>query len=174
MYSRILGTGSYLPERQMDNQELSQMVETSDEWIVSRTGIHSRHIAAEDEAASDLAFKASLKAIENAGIEAADLDLIIVATTTPDLIFPSTACLLQDKLGVRNHGGAFDIQAVCSGFVYALSVADSFIRSGMHRTVLVVGAEVMSRIVDWTDRSNCILFGDGAGAMILQASQQPG
>ncbi|HVC49207.1 MAG TPA: beta-ketoacyl-ACP synthase III [Burkholderiales bacterium] len=174
MFSRILGTGAYLPQRELGNKELSLMVDTSDEWIVSRTGIYSRHIAAADEATSDLAFHASRQAIDNSRIDPASIDLVIVATTTPDLVFPSTACILQDKLGIHNHGGAFDIQAVCSGFVYALSVADSFIHSGMHRTILVVGAEVMSRIVDWTDRSNCILFGDGAGAMILQASDEEG
>ena len=172
-YSSIAGTGSYLPQRVLTNAELEHMVETTDEWIVSRTGIKQRHIAADDEFTSDLAYQASLRAIEAAGISAAQIDLIIVATTTPDHVFPSTACLLQNKLGI---GGcpAFDMQAVCSGFVYGLATADQFIKSGMAKCVLVVGAETMSRITDWSDRSNCILWGDGAGAVILTASDEPG
>jgi len=172
-YSSIAGTGSYLPQRVLTNAELEHMVETTDEWIVSRTGIKQRHIAADDEFTSDLAYRASLRAIEAAGISAAQIDLIIVATTTPDHVFPSTACLLQNKLGI---GGcpAFDMQAVCSGFVYGLATADQFIKSGMAKCVLVVGAETMSRITDWSDRSNCILWGDGAGAVILTASDEPG
>jgi len=172
-YSRIAGTGSYLPARVLANAELAQQVDTSDEWIVTRTGIRERRIAAADELTSDLALKASLAAMEAAGFAATDIDLIIVATTTPDVVFPSTACILQDKLGV--HGfPAFDVQAVCAGFVYALATADQFIRGGMAKTALVVGAEVFSRILDWDDRSTCVLFGDGAGAVVLKATDQPG
>ncbi len=172
-YSRIIGTGGYLPEKVLSNRDLEEMVDTSDQWIRERTGIVKRHIAAEDETTCDLAEQASRKALEAAGLEAQDLDLIIVATTTPDKIFPSTACLLQQRLG--NHGCAsFDIQAVCTGFIYALGVADKFIRTGSARNALVVGAETLSRIVDWTDRGTCILFGDGAGAVVLQASEEPG
>ncbi|MBL8509210.1 beta-ketoacyl-ACP synthase III [Chitinimonas sp. JJ19] len=172
-YSRIAGTGSYLPARVLANAELAQQVDTSDEWIVTRTGIRERRIAAADELTSDLALKASLAAMEAAGVTAADIDLIIVATTTPDVVFPSTACILQDKLGV--HGfPAFDVQAVCAGFVYALATADQFVRGGMAKTALVVGAEVFSRILDWDDRSTCVLFGDGAGAVVLKATEQPG
>ena len=173
IYSRITGTGGYLPERILTNQELEKLVDTNDEWIVDRTGIKERRIAAEGENTVDLAEQASRRAIEAAGIQASDIDLIIVATTTPDQVFPSTACLLQDRLDI--HGcPAFDVQAVCTGFVYALAVADKFIKSGSHKTALVVGAETMSRITDWTDRGTCILFGDGAGAVILQASEEPG
>lgn len=172
-YSRIAGTGSYLPQRIMTNADLERMVDTTDEWIVSRTGIRQRHIAADDEYTSDLAYHAAQRAIEAAGIAAQDIDLIIVATTTPDRIFPSTACLLQSKLQVAGCP-AFDIQAVCSGFVYALTTADQFIRTGSAKCALVVGAETISRITDWNDRSNCILWGDGAGAVILQASDEPG
>ena len=173
IYSRIAGTGGYLPERILTNQELEKLVDTSDEWITERTGIKERRIAAEGENTVDLAEQASRRAIEAAGIKASDIDLIIVATTTPDQVFPSTACLLQDRLDI--HGcPAFDVQAVCTGFVYALAVADKFIKSGTHKTALVVGAETMSRITDWTDRGTCILFGDGAGAVILQASEEPG
>jgi 3-oxoacyl-[acyl-carrier-protein] synthase-3 len=172
-YSRIAGTGGYLPERILTNAELETMVDTTDEWIVTRTGIRERHIAADDEFTSDLAYKAALLAIESAGIQPQDIDMIIVATTTPDRVFPSTACLVQDKLGIHNCP-AFDVQAVCSGFIYALGTADSFIRSGGARQILVIGAETMSRITDWTDRSNCILWGDGAGAVVLQASDEPG
>ena len=172
-YSRIVGTGGHLPEKVLSNQDLEKMVDTSDQWIRERTGIIKRHIAAEDETTCDLAEQASLKALEAAGLEAQELDLIIVATTTPDKIFPSTACLLQQRLGNRGCA-AFDIQAVCTGFIYALGVADKFIRSGSVRNALVVGAETLSRIVDWTDRGTCILFGDGAGAVVLQASEEPG
>ncbi|MBE0510079.1 MAG: ketoacyl-ACP synthase III [Chromatiales bacterium] len=173
IYSRITGTGGYLPERILTNQELEKLVDTNDEWIVERTGIKERRIAEEGENTVDLAEQASRRAIEAAGIQTSDIDLIIVATTTPDQVFPSTACLLQDRLDI--HGcPAFDVQAVCTGFVYALAVADKFIKSGSHKTALVVGAETMSRITDWTDRGTCILFGDGAGAVILQASEEAG
>ena len=173
IYSRIAGTGSYLPEKVLSNQDLEKMVETSDQWIQERTGIRKRHIAADDQTTCDLAEQAARRALEAAGKSAEDLDLIVVATTTPDKIFPSTACLLQQRLG--NHGcAAFDIQAVCTGFVYAMGVADKFIKTGAARTALVVGAETLSRIVDWTDRGTCILFGDGAGAMVLEASDTPG
>lgn len=172
-YSRIAGTGSYLPEKILTNAELERMVETTDEWIVARTGIRERHIAAEGEFTSDLAEKAARQAIAAAGIATDAIDLIIVATTTPDRIFPSSACLLQSKLGIAGCP-AFDVQAVCSGFVYALATADQFIKSGAAKCALVIGAETISRITDWTDRSNCILWGDGAGAVILQASEEPG
>ncbi|MEI6227835.1 MAG: beta-ketoacyl-ACP synthase III [Methylophilaceae bacterium] len=171
--SRIAGTGSYLPEKVLTNADLEHMVDTTDEWIFSRTGIRERHIVADNEFTSDLALQAAYKAIESAGIKADDIDLIIVATTTPDKIFPSTACILQRKLGVAGCP-AFDVQAVCSGFVYALATADNFIKAGAAKCALVIGAESFSRITDWTDRGNCILWGDGAGAVILQASQEPG
>ena len=174
MYSRIIGTGSYLPGKVLTNFDLEKIVETSHDWIVSRSGIVERHIAADDEMTSDLALQASLRAIETAGISADKIDLVIVATTSPDKMFPSTACILQDKLGIRNCGAAFDIQAVCGGFVYALNTADLYIRGGQARTALVVGAEVLSRMLDWTDRTTCVLFGDGAGAVVLQASETPG
>ena len=173
MHSRIVGTGGYLPEKVLTNTDLEKMVETSDQWIVERTGIRQRHVASDSQTTSDLAFEASKDAIESAGISPQDIDLIIVATTTPDLVFPSTACLLQEKLNI--HGcAAFDVQAVCTGFVYALATADKFIKSGSNKCALVVGAETLSRVVDWTDRGTCILFGDGAGAVILQASEEPG
>ncbi len=172
-YSRIAGTGSYLPKKILTNADLEAMVDTTDEWIVSRTGIRQRHIAADGEFTSDLSVEAARRALVSAGIEASEIDLIIIATTTPDRIFPSTACLVQDKLGISNCP-AFDIQAVCSGFVYAIATADNFIKSGSAKCVLVVGAETMSRITDWTDRSNCILWGDGAGAVILKASDEQG
>ena len=174
MYARIVGVGSFLPGQPISNDDLVRRgVDTNDEWVVTRTGIRARHIADEEVKSSDLALEASRRALLDAGIEAADLDLIIVATSTPDYIFPSTACLLQAKLG--NAGAmAFDVQAVCSGFVYALTVADKFIRSGTHKKVLVVGAEVFSRILDWNDRATCVLFGDGAGAVVLEASERPG
>ncbi len=173
MYSRITGTGGYLPERVLSNHDLESMVETSDAWIRERTGIEKRHIAAGAETTCDLAEHAARRALEAAGRRAADVDLIIVATTTPDRIFPSTACLLQQRLDI--HGcTAFDVQAVCTGFLYALGIADKFIRTGSAKCVLVVGAETLSRIVDWTDRTTCILFGDGAGAVVLEASEEPG
>jgi len=173
IYSRIAGTGSYLPEKFLTNIDLESMVETSDEWITDRTGIKKRHIAGDDETTTDLAYFAAKNAISAAGIKPRDIDMIIVATTTPTRIFPSTAALVQQKLGI--HGcPAFDIQAVCTGFVYALTVADKFIKSGSAKNVLVIGAETLSRIVDWTDRNTCVLFGDGAGAVVLQASADPG
>jgi 3-oxoacyl-[acyl-carrier-protein] synthase-3 len=173
IYSRIAGTGSYLPEKVLSNHDLEQMVETNDQWIQDRTGIKKRHIVADDETTTDLAFNAAQKAIKAAGINNADIDLIIVATTTPTRIFPSTASLVQEKLGI-NGCPAFDIQAVCTGFVYALTVADKFIKSGSVKNALIIGAESLSRIVDWTDRNTCVLFGDGAGAVVLQASEETG
>jgi 3-oxoacyl-[acyl-carrier-protein] synthase-3 len=171
--SRIAGTGSYLPEKVVTNDELSARVDTSDAWIQERTGIRQRHIAADSQASSDLALAASRRALEAAGMRAEDIDLIVVATSTPDYVFPSTACLLQAKLGVKG-AAAFDVQAVCSGFVYGLATADNFIRAGTHKSALVVGAEVFSRILDWKDRSTCVLFGDGAGAVVLRAADRPG
>jgi len=173
IYSRIVGTGSYLPENIRTNKDLESMVETSDQWITDRTGIKKRHIVADNETTTDLAFNAAVKAIEAAGISNDDIDLIIVATTTPTHVFPSTAALVQERL---NIGGcpAFDIQAVCTGFVYGLTVADKFIKSGSVKNALVIGAEALSRIVDWTDRNTCVLFGDGAGAVVLQASEETG
>jgi 3-oxoacyl-[acyl-carrier-protein] synthase-3 len=178
-YARITGTGSYLPPRRLTNNDLAaelaqRGIETSDEWIVERTGIHARHFAAPDVGSSDLAMEASRNALEAAGITAQDLDLIIVATSTPDMVFPSTAAILQHKLGITNGCPAFDVQAVCSGFVYALTVADAMIRSGSARRVLVVGAEVFSRILNFNDRTTCVLFGDGAGAVVVEASEEPG
>jgi 3-oxoacyl-[acyl-carrier-protein] synthase-3 len=173
-FARIAGTGSYLPARILTNQDLEKLIETTSEWILERTGIRERHIAGDGELTSDLAQKAAERAIEAAGIDANDIDLIIVATTTADRVFPSTACILQAKLGIGNVCPAFDVQAVCSGFVYALSVAEKFIRSGQCKNALVVGAETLSRITDWTDRGNCMLWGDGAGAVVLQASETPG
>ncbi|MDP2142580.1 MAG: beta-ketoacyl-ACP synthase III [Gallionella sp.] len=173
-HSRIIGTGSYLPARTLTNYDLEKMVDTTHDWIFSRSGIVERHIAAEGELTSDLALQASRKAIEAAGIAADEIDLIIVATTSPDHLFPSTACVLQDKLGIRNGGAAFDIQAVCGGFVFALNTADMYIRGGQAKTALVVGAEVLTRMLDWNDRTTCVLFGDGAGAVLLQASETPG
>ncbi len=174
MYSRITGTGSYLPIKILTNFDLEKIVETTHDWIMSRSGIIERHVAADDEMASDLGLHASRRAIEAAGISADQIDLIIVATTSPDKMFPSTACILQDKLGIKNCGAAFDIQAVCGGFVYALNTADLYIRGGQAKTALVVGAEVLSRMLDWSDRTTCVLFGDGAGAVVLQASETPG
>ena len=174
MYSKIIGTGSYLPGKVLTNFDLEKIVETSHDWIVSRSGIHERHVAADNELTSDLALQASLRAIEAAGIGADEIDLLIVATTSPDQIFPSTACILQDKLGIRNCSAAFDMQAVCGGFVYALNTADLYIRGGQARTALIVGAEVLSRMLDWNDRTTCVLFGDGAGAVVLRASDTPG
>lgn len=173
MYSRITGTGSYLPDKILTNQDLELMVDTSDEWIRTRTGITQRHIAAKDQVASDLALYASQNAMKSAGVTSKDIDLIIVATTTPDMVFPSTACILQNKLGVENCP-AFDVQAVCSGFVYALATADMFVSSGKCRNALVVGTEIYSKLLDWNDRSTCVLFGDGAGAVVLSQSENPG
>ena len=178
LYSRITGTGSYLPPDRLTNAELAKRlattgVETSDEWIVERTGIHSRHFAAPDVSCSDLALEASKNALQAAGLQSGDIDLIIVATSTPDMVFPSSACILQNKLGIAGCP-AFDIQAVCSGFVYALSVADAMIKTGAATKALVVGAEVFSRILDFSDRTTCVLFGDGAGAVVLEASDTPG
>ncbi len=174
MFARIAGVGSYLPGLPVSNDELARRgVDTTDEWIVTRTGIRTRHLAEAGTTSSEMAFEASCRALESAGVKADELDLIIVATSTPDYIFPSTACLLQGKLG--NVGAmAFDVQAVCSGFVYALNIADKYIRSGSHKKALVVGAEVFSRILDWKDRTTCVLFGDGAGAVVLEASETPG
>lgn len=172
-YSRILGTGSYLPDTVMTNAMLAERIETSDEWIVSRTGIRARHIAAEDQKTSDLAYIAAQRALESAGLQASDIDLIILATTTPDMVFPSTASILQEKLGIPGVP-AFDVQAVCAGFVYALATANGYIKSGMAKNVLVVGAEVMSRLLDWDDRRTCVLFGDGAGAVVVGPSDEPG
>jgi len=178
-YAKIIGTGSYLPPRRVTNHELAAQlaekgIETSDEWIVSRSGISARHWAEPDVACSDLAVKAAERAIEAAGIDRQSIDLIILATSTPDFVFPSAACMVQQKLGITNHCAAFDMQAVCSGFVYALATADKFIRSGSHRNVLVIGSEVFSRILDFNDRTTCVLFGDGAGAVVLTASDEPG
>ena len=173
IYSRIAGTGSYLPPRVMTNAEFAQRLDTSDEWIRERTGIVQRHIADPSQASSDLAAEASRAALQAAGAQAEEIDFIVVATSTPDYVFPSTACLLQAKLGMKDCA-AFDVQAVCSGFVYALAVADKFIRSGQHKCALVVGSEVFSRILDWNDRGTCVLFGDGAGAVVLRASDTPG
>ena len=173
MYSRIIGTGSYLPEKILTNHDLESMVDTSDEWIRTRTGITQRHIAREDQVASDLALYACQNAMQAAGVTSKDIDLIIVATTTPDMIFPSTACILQNKLGIEDCP-AFDVQAVCSGFVYALATADMFVSSGKCRNALVVGSEIYSKILDWSDRNTCVLFGDGAGAVVLSQSDQPG
>jgi 3-oxoacyl-[acyl-carrier-protein] synthase III len=178
LFSRITGTGSHLPPRRLSNHDMTALlaargVETSHDWIVERTGIHARHFAADDVVCSDLALHACTAALQAAGRSAADVDLIIVATSTPDMVFPSTACILQHKLGV--HGcAAFDLQAVCSGFVYALAVADAMVRAGTARCALVVGAEIFSRILDFNDRTTCVLFGDGAGAVVLEASSTPG
>jgi 3-oxoacyl-[acyl-carrier-protein] synthase-3 len=173
-YSKIIGTGSYLPAKTVTNYDLEKTVDTSHDWIVSRSGIQERHFAADDQRSSDLAYEASLKAIEAAGISASDIDLIVVATTSPDMAFPSTACILQHKLGITNGSPAFDIQAVCGGFIFALNTADLYIRGGQAKTALVVGAEVLSRMLDWNDRTTCVLFGDGAGAVVLKASDEPG
>jgi 3-oxoacyl-[acyl-carrier-protein] synthase-3 len=172
-YARIAGTGSYLPEKVLTNKDLESMVDTSDQWIRERTGIVKRHVAVDGQTTCDLAEQAARRALDAAGRRPADVDLIVVATTTPDKIFPSTACLLQQRLDI--HGcPAFDIQAVCTGFVYALSVAEKFVRTGAARCALVVGAETFSRVVDWTDRTTCVLFGDGAGAVVVEASDEPG
>jgi 3-oxoacyl-[acyl-carrier-protein] synthase-3 len=178
LYSRIAGTGSYLPPNRVTNADLAtqlaaQGVETSDDWIVARTGIRARHFAAPDVPCSDLAVEAARQAMASAGIDASQIDLIILATSTPDMVFPSTACIVQHKLGIKGCA-AFDVQAVCSGFVYALTVADSMIRTGAARKALIIGSEVFSRILDFTDRTTCVLFGDGAGAVVLEASDTPG
>src|SRR5512133_1501158 len=178
IYSRITGTGSYLPPRRVTNADLAaelaaKGVETSDEWIVDRTGIRARHFAAPDVTCSDLGVHAARQALEAAGVAAKDIDLIIVATSTPDMVFPSAACILQNKLGIAGCA-AFDVQAVCSGFVYALTIADSMIKTGAASKALVIGAEVFSRILDFNDRTTCVLFGDGAGAVVLEASDTPG
>lgn len=181
VYSKITGTGSYLPAKRVTNDQLAaqlaeQGIETSDEWIVTRSGISARHYAAADENASDLAVSAARKALEAAGKAPGEIDLVIVASSTPDFhgSFPSTACIVQQKLGMANNSAAFDVQAVCSGFVYAVSTADAFIRAGVYKRVLVIGAEVFSRILDFGDRTTCVLFGDGAGAVVLEASGEPG
>ncbi|AKC85721.1 beta-ketoacyl-ACP synthase III [Pseudoxanthomonas suwonensis] len=173
IYSRIAGTGSYLPEKVVTNDDLAKVVDTSDEWIHSRTGIRERRVVAEGQTTSDLGYQAALKAIEAAGVTVDEIDLIVVGTTTPDLIFPSTACLIQQKLGARGCP-AFDVNAACSGFVFALSVADQYVRSGAAKTALVIGAETLTRMVDWSDRTTCVLFGDGAGAVILKADAETG
>ena len=173
IYSRIVGTGSYLPPKVMTNHDFAARLETSDAWIRERTGIVQRHIADKSQTSSDLALEAARQALKAADVKAEAIDLIIVATSTPDFVFPSTACLLQAKLGVKGSA-AFDVQAVCSGFVYGLATADSFVRSGQYKRVLVVGAEVFSRILDWNDRGTCVLFGDGAGAVVLAAGDKPG
>ena len=175
IHARVIGTGSFLPGEPVSNSDLvARGIETSDDWIVERTGIKMRHLAAPDVTASQLAYEASVRAIAAAGCQPSDIDLIIVATSTPDYIFPSTAALLQARLGIVNGGAAFDLQAVCTGFAYALATAEKFIRSGSNQRALVVGAEVFSRILDWNDRGTCVLFGDGAGAVVLEASDKPG
>jgi 3-oxoacyl-[acyl-carrier-protein] synthase III len=173
LHAHILGTGSYLPDRRVSNDDLSKIVDTSDEWITSRTGIKTRHIAAENEQTSDLAVKAAQVALADAGVDAADIDLIIVATSTPDMTFPATACIVQNKLGIAGCP-AFDVQAVCAGFMYAIATANAYIKSKMATKALVIGAETFSRLLDWSDRRSCVLFGDGAGAIILSASDQEG
>ncbi|QWD70798.1 beta-ketoacyl-ACP synthase III [Polynucleobacter sp. UB-Siik-W21] len=181
IFARVAGTGSYLPEQRLTNQDLVERLaksglETSDEWITTRSGISARHFAAENELTSDLAVKAAQAALSSAGITSADLDLIILSTSTPDHLggFPSTACVVQDKLGVHSNCAAFDVQAVCAGFTYAIATADAFIRCGSYKKVLVIGAETFSRILDFQDRGTCVLFGDGAGAVVLEASSEPG
>jgi 3-oxoacyl-[acyl-carrier-protein] synthase III len=173
VYAKLIATGSYLPEKILTNKDLESMVETSDEWIRTRSGIEQRHIAADDEVTSDLAVNAARRALANATMSVDDIDLLVVATTTPDVIFPSTACIVQDKLGAKN-AAAFDIQAVCSGFVYALAIVEKMIASGAHKNALVIGAETYSRILNWKDRGTCVLFGDGAGAVVVTRGDTPG
>ena len=173
-YAKISGTGSYLPANRVSNDNLAQKVDTSDEWITARTGIKFRHIAAENEKTSDLAAEAARRALDTSGLDGGEIDLIIVATATPDMQFPSTATIVQQKLGITNGCPAFDVQAVCAGFMYALTTANAYIQSGMAKNALVIGAETFSRIVDWNDRTTCVLFGDGAGAVVLSASDKPG
>jgi 3-oxoacyl-[acyl-carrier-protein] synthase-3 len=167
--ARIAGTGSYVPERVLTNADLEKLVDTSDEWILTRTGISERHIAADDEATSDLAYHAAQRALEAAGVDPVDVDMILVATATPDMLFPSTACIVQDRLGARRAGG-LDVSAACSGFVYGMAVADGLIRAGSARTVLLIGAEALTKVVNWQDRNTCVLFGDGAGAVVLRSA----
>lgn len=173
-YAKISGTGSYLPANRVSNDDLAQKVDTSDEWITARTGIKFRHIAAENEKTSDLAAEAARRALDTSGLDSGEIDLIIVATATPDMQFPSTATIVQQKLGITNGCPAFDVQAVCAGFMYALTTANAYIKSGMAKNALIIGAETFSRIVDWNDRTTCVLFGDGAGAVVLSASDKPG
>ena len=173
VFSRVAGTGSYLPAKVVTNDDLSKIVDTSDEWITSRSGIRQRHVAADDETSSDLGYHAAVRALEAAGVAVEEIDLIVVGTTTPDLIFPSTACLIQHRLGA-NGCPAFDVNAACSGFIYALTVADKFIRSGAAKTALVIGTETLTRMIDWSDRTTCVLFGDGAGAIVLKADDETG
>jgi len=173
VFTKIISTGSYLPEKILTNDDLSKFVDTSDDWIRTRSGIRARHIAADNEETSDLARISAQRALEAAGLKALDIDLLVVATTTPDVIFPSTACIVQDKLGAKN-AVAFDIQAVCSGFVYALSIVDKMVSNGAYKNALVIGAEIYSRILNWQDRTTCVLFGDGAGAVVLTRSEVPG
>ncbi len=173
-YAKISGTGSYLPANRVSNDDLAQKVDTSDEWITARTGIKFRHIAAENEKTSDLAAEAARRALDAAGLDSGEIDLIIVATATPDMQFPSTATIVQQKLGIDNGCPAFDVQAVCAGFMYALTTANAYIKSGMSKNALIIGAETFSRIVDWNDRTTCVLFGDGAGAVVLSAADKPG
>ena len=171
--ARIVGTGSYVPARVLTNADLEKLVDTSDEWIVTRTGISERHVASDDEATSDLAYHAARAALESSGVDPGDLDMILVATATPDMFFPSTACVLQDRLGARRAGG-LDISAACSGFIYGLAVANGLIRAGTARTVLLLGAETLTKVVNWQDRNTCVLFGDGAGAVVLRADEGEG
>jgi 3-oxoacyl-[acyl-carrier-protein] synthase-3 len=173
VYARIAGTGSHLPARVVTNDDLAKIVDTSDEWIASRTGIRQRHVASQEETTSELGYQAALRALEAAGVQPSEIELIVVGTTTPDLIFPSTACLIQHRLGAEGCA-AFDVNAACSGFIYALTVADKFIRSGAVKTALVIGAETLTRMLDWNDRGTCVLFGDGAGAVVLKADEETG
>jgi 3-oxoacyl-[acyl-carrier-protein] synthase-3 len=173
VYARIAGTGSHLPAKVVTNDDLAKIVDTSDEWIATRTGIRQRHVASQEETTSELGYQAALRALEAAGVQPSEIELIVVGTTTPDLIFPSTACLIQHRLGAEGCA-AFDVNAACSGFIYALTVADKFIRSGAVKTALVIGAETLTRMLDWNDRGTCVLFGDGAGAVVLKADEETG